>query len=57
MLWLEVIVMPTPALRSVVSVTEFVANLTVKPVGAVLFSVTVSLPLDAAGRGTNVRLG
>jgi hypothetical protein len=51
------IVIPTEALTSVVSFTEFAKNLTVKPVGAVLFSVTVSLPLDAAGRGPNVSLG
>jgi hypothetical protein len=56
MLWLALIVKSTEFLRSVVNFTEFGENLIAKPLGALLFSLTVSLPLDAAGRGLRVRL-
>jgi hypothetical protein len=56
MLWLELIFIPTKAFASVVRFTEFVVSVSAKPDGAVLLSVTVSLPLDPTGRGWSVRI-
>jgi hypothetical protein len=44
-------------LKSVLRDKEFLKNLTVKPEGTVEFREIISLPLWAAGRGPNVRLG
>lgn len=40
-----------------VKLNEGRENVSAKPVGLVLFSVTISLPLDAAGREMNVSSG
>ena len=57
MLWLALIVSPTALFPSVLSFTEFGMNLMVRPVGAVPFSVMVSLPLAAAGRAESCSEG